>query len=296
MAEAFYMAVITFSTVGFGEILPLDQKGQIFTSFYIILNICIYAYAITSFSAFVIKGEIFKTMHMTWIEKKIKELKNHVIVSGYGKYGEEIVHHFMTHDIQFVIIERDPERVEIIQKSKDKILYVEGDATEDETLESANIVNAKAFVSALADDTDNVFSVLTARQLNPNIEIISRAVHQSSENKLRKAGANHVINPDLIGGFYIATLVTKPGAVEFFSFITNEFESDIGFEVLDYEDLPESCRHYTIKQLNIRKETGGNIIGKRKSNGQYVVNPGPDERLEKGANFIKNVVLPLFNG
>lgn len=285
-SEAFYMTVITISTVGFTEVQPLSPVGRFFTSGLIITNIGIFAYVLAVFSYYVIQGEIFKNMHFNLISASIDKLSGHVILCGYGKYGREIALHFHKHDVDFVVIEKDPHKIEELQKSEDRILYLEDDATHDEVLVKAGISRASALISSLPDDSDNVFAVLTARQLNPRLTIISRSKDFRSQKKLLMAGANHVVMPEQIGGFYMATLFSKPGAVEFFSYITNEYQSDIGFEEVIYADLPAECQGRSLRELHIRQETGSNIIGYKAPDGHYEVNPSPDTILEKGASFI----------
>lgn len=286
LVDAFYMTIITISTVGYTEVRPLSADGRFFTSVLIMVNIGVFAYLLAVFSYYIIQGEIFKKMHLNLIKNSIDKLSDHVILCGFGKYGKEIASHFFEHNIDFVVIDNDPEEIEQIQKSEEKILYLHDDATHDEALIKAGIKKASAILSALPDDSDNVFIVLTARQLNPKIDIISRAMHPKSEKKLLMAGANHVVMPEQIGGFYMATLVSKPGAVEFFSFITNESKSDIGFEELHYQNLPSACQGQSIRNLAIRQQTGANIIGYVAPNGHYIVNPSPDVVLTPGSSFI----------
>ncbi len=286
LEEAFYMTIITISTVGYTEVRELSHEGRMFTSLLILLNIGVYAYTISVFTYFIIRGEIFKKMHLNLISSKIEKLKEHIILCGYGRYGREIAEHFVKHNLDFVVIDRNTEVISEIGKSENKLLYLEGDATSDDILLKAGIGKAKAIIIALPDDTDNVFTVLSARQLNPKVNIISRAVQMKSEKKLQLAGANHVIMPDRIGGFYMAALVNKPDAVEFFSFITNEFESDIGFEEITYSDLPKSFHGKSIVEINIRKKTGANVIGYKTPDGRYIANPSPDTTLVEKSSFI----------
>lgn len=284
--EGFYMAVITISTVGYTEVKPLSSAGQLFSSLYIIMNVGIFAYAIAAFTKYVIHGEVFKTMHKRMIKSKISGLKDHVIICGFGKYGKEISRLFTKHNIDFVIIERDEEVIDEIQKSPDQLLYHQGDATSDDSLKHAGIQTCKALIAAMPDDANNLFTVLTARQLNPSINIISRAKEVTSEKKLRLAGANHTIMPEQIGGFYIANLVNKPETIEFFNYITEQTNSGFGFEELESDNLPLACLDKTIYELEIRKNTGTNIIGFKKENGEYVVNPHPNTKFSKGTSFI----------
>ena len=286
LLEAFYMVIITISTVGYTEVQPLSAKGQIFSSALIVLNIGVFAYLLAVFSYYITDGKFFKRLHLSLIGKKITQMENHVIICGYGRYGHEVADHFLHHKIPFVVVEKNKKVVDDIQQSKKKILYVHEDATKDEVLQAAGIAKAKALIVALPDDSENLFIVLTARQLNKNINIISRASEDRSQQKLKLAGANHVIMPEQIGGFYMATLVSKPGATEFFSHITRELESDVEFEELKYENMPASCRGVAIKDLHIRKETGTNIIAHRPPEGIYMVNPHPDTILRPGASFI----------
>ncbi|MFK7932546.1 MAG: TrkA family potassium uptake protein [Saprospiraceae bacterium] len=284
--DAFYMTVITISTVGYTEVQPLDANGKWFVSILILLNIGVIAYALAVFSNYVIEGKIFKNMHESLVKKQIAGLKNHIVVCGYGRYGQEVVDHFLERNIPFVVIEKSEEQIENIQKREELILHIQGDATDDEVLINAGLKNANALISTLGEDADNIFTVLTARQLNNKINIISRADQPRSEGKMKLAGANHVIMPEQIGGFYMATLVSKPGAIEFFSFIANEYESDISFEELVYEKLPTACCHKSIRELDIRKHSGANIIGYKKTDGTYMVNPSPDVRITPGTSFI----------
>ncbi|MCU0348184.1 MAG: NAD-binding protein [Saprospiraceae bacterium] len=284
--QAFFMTTITVATVGYGAVKELSPAGEWFSSFLILLNIGIFAYALAVFSYYVINGEIFRKMHLKSINNKIDSLRDHVIVCGYGRYGREVSQNFMHHRMPFVVVENSSAIIEEMQSSGESILYIGDDATHDETLLRAGITRAKALITALPDDSENVFIVLTARQLNPTLNIISRATQVKSQRKLRLAGANHVIMPEQIGGFYMATLVSKPGATEFFSYITRESESDIEFEEIHFRNMPPSCKGKSISDLHIRRETGANIIGFKHSDGSYVVNPGPETILEENSSFI----------
>ncbi len=286
LLDAFYMVVITISTVGYSEIQTLDPAGKLFTALFIIINIGLIAYLLAVFSYYVIQGEIYKKWHFYMISKRVNKLKDHVILCGYGKYGREISSHFEEHKIPFVVIDFNEEKIEDLQTSNKKYLYVQGDATQDETLQEANIERASALVAALGDDTDNLFIVLTARQLNNKLTIVSRANNPKTQRKLTLAGADRVVMPEQIGGFYMATLVTKPDALEFFSLITNEYQNDVSFEEIHYEEVPNNCRNKSIRDLNIRKATGANIIGYKDFENKYQVNPDPDVVLRPGSSFI----------
>lgn len=286
LVEAFYMTVITISTVGFTEVRTLQTGGQLFASFLIILNIGVFAYALAVFSYFIVEGKVFKNMFTAMINQQISELENHVIVCGYGRYGREISEHFFAHNQAFVVIEENSDKIEMMRQSEAKILFIEADATTDEALLAAGIKKASCFITALPGDAENVFTVLTARQLNPKLNIISRSVDSKSISKLELAGANHVITPEQIGGFYMAMLVSKPGAIEFFSFLTSKYDGDINFEEIAFEDLPEGMQYKSIKDIRLRQNSGANIIGYRNGEGRYTINPAPEIILSPGTSFI----------
>ncbi len=283
--QAFYMTIITISTVGYSEVKPLSDAGHLFTSLLIIANVGIFTYTLAVFSYYIVQGQIFKSFHTSLITAQIDRLRDHVIVCGYGRYGREIISYLRKHGQSFVIIENDPQKVAEMQKDGE-ILYIQDDATHDEALMAAGIKHAGALVSALRDDAENVYTVLTAKQLNPRIRIISRAADPKAKTKLEIAGAEHVVLPELIGGFYMANLVSRPKAVEFFSFITNEFATDIGFEEVACDLLPQQFKGKTLGELNIQGQTGANVIGLVYPDGLNIINPEPHEVVRAGSSII----------
>lgn len=284
--EALYMTIITISTVGYTEVTRLGTDGRIFSIFLIVANFIIFAYALYVATYYIFEGKIYMKMHEDFINRKINGLRDHVILCGFGRYGKEASEHFLGQKVPFVVIDRNPEVIKELRESEKEILYIEGDATHDEALEQAGLKRAKAIIIALPDDSDNVFTVLSSKQMNPNIEIISRAQDDKSRKKIKMAGADHVILPDQIGGFYMATLVNKPNAVDFFSFIATEYEKDMGLNEIAYTELPEQWKGKTIAQLGIRGKTGANIIGLKTWDNKFVINPKPDRILQENESFI----------
>ena len=285
--DAFYMAVITASTVGYGEAGgELSQTGRLFTAAYIIVNVGTFAYSLAVFSYFVVQGELFKRIHTNMVNLRIDQLQDHVILCGFGKYGEEVAGHLLEQEIPLIIIDRNPDVIEYIQKSDKKLLYLEGDATDEDVLIAARLTEARSLVTVLPDDAENTFVALTAREIDNRVKIISRVSDPRSASKLKLAGASHTIMPDQIGGFYMATLVSKPNAIEFFSFLTSEYAGDIGFEEISYAQLPADMRTQPIQDWALRRSTGVNIIGHRSASGKYIVNPAPDTKLREGGSFI----------
>lgn len=218
--------------------------------------------------------------------KSISQLENHVIVCGYGRNGKQVCLELYDDRIPFVIIEK---RSDIVDEIRDegKFLFIEGDSTEENVLIEAGIKKAKAIITTLPEDPDNVYVVLTARELNPNILIISRASVESSESKLKRAGANNVIMPEKIGGAHMAALVSKPDIIEFIAHLTGQgSDINITFEEIPLTDISEEYQNKTIKDLDVRNRTGANIIGLKLEGGKYIINPDPETPINIKAQII----------
>lgn len=284
--EALYMTVTTISTVGFQEVHPLSNTGRIFTVFLILSNIGLFFYGVTLIAKFIIEGEFRKFFIHYNVNKRIEKLDNHVIVCGYGRTGKQICLELQDDNIPFIVIESRENVIEYI-KSDNDILFIDGNATEEETLLLARIKEAKAIITTLPQDPDNVYVVLTARELNPKITIISRASVESSESKLKRAGADSVIMPEKIGGAHMAALVTKPYITEFIANLTGQgSDINITFEELSLSEISDEYNNKSIRDLDIRNRTGANIIGLRMNNGTYKINPSPDTLIDRNASLI----------
>jgi len=283
--EAVYMTIITISTVGYGEVIELDTNGRIFTSFLIIFNLGIFAYAVSIITSFIIEGNFQRLIKDYRVYQKIENLENHVIVCGYGRHGYEVTSELYKQKIPFVIIEKEEEKIEEL-RGNGKFLYIDGDATHDDILEEAGIDRAASLIATLGEDADNVFVVLSARQLNPKLRIISRAFNQKAEAKLIRAGADHVIQPERIGGFYMATMVQKPDVVEFMTLLSNMGSAQIVFEEFEAKNMRKEYRGKTIREANFRGLTGANIIGIHDEKGYYIINPAPDTLVRNGSKLV----------
>lgn len=238
--DALYMTVITVTTVGFGELQPFSPEEKIFTIFLILTSIIIFGYAVSAFSEYLVSGKLFEHFKHRSVEKKIKHLKGHTIVCGYGRNGKQAILKLRNYNRKFVVVERNKEKIEALDLAG--ILNIEGDATLDETLQRAGIESAAFLITALPSDADNLFVVLTASQLNKDCVIISRASNESSYKKLKFAGANNVIMPDKLGGDHMASLVTTPDVIEFVDRLTIEGETTANLEEVAVNDLPEIGR------------------------------------------------------
>ena len=274
LTEALFMTVITMSTVGFEEVRPLDNAGMLFTSGLIIFSFGIFVYVVTSFTRFLVEGVFRNYYKDNKVKKRIKRLSGHVIVCGYGRNGKQAIVELQDHKQEFVILEYNKEVAEEIREETD-YLYIEGDATHEEILEAARINKARALITTMPNDADNLFIVLTARQLNPDLRIISRASEDKADSKLKRAGANNVIMPDKIGGQRMAKLVVQPDVVEFLEYIMLQESDDVTLKELSCKNLAACFSGKSIKELGIRNITGANIIGLKKE-GKYIFNPAPE--------------------
>ena len=281
--DAFYMTVITVSTVGLSMGEPLSEAGRLFTAFLIIFSISTYAYAISVLTSYFIDGELKLFLKQYKVEKEINNLSGHTIICGYGRNGKEAVRKLQAHKKSFVVIESNPQRINRLKE--DDILFVEDDATFDSTLEKANISAAQALITTLPKDADNVFIVLSAREQNNSLTIISRASESKSDSKLKKAGADNVIMPDKVGGSHMASLVITPDVVEFLDNISVEGTGDINLEELTVSDFPDHTVVKTLGDLEARYKTGCTVIGFKSNSGDYIVNPGAETILEPNSKL-----------
>ena len=281
--DAFYMTVITVSTVGLSMGEPLSQEGRLFTSFLIIFSISLYAYAISILTSYFIDGELKLFLKKYKVEKQINKLSGHTIICGYGRNGKEAVRKLQAHKKKFVVIESNQLRVAKLKETG--LLFVEGDATFDTVIQKANIKHAQALITTLPNDADNVFIVLSAREQNSDLTIISRASEQKSDSKLKKAGADNVIMPDKVGGSHMASLVITPDVVEFLDNISVEGTGDINLEEITVSDFPEHTSVKTLRDIEAHYKTGCTVIGFKTNNGDYIVNPGADTLLESNSKL-----------
>ncbi|HYW95402.1 MAG TPA: potassium channel protein [Bacteroidales bacterium] len=272
--EAFFMTVITIATVGFKEVKELDPEGMWFTAFLIIFSFGIFAYAATTFTRYVIDGVFRNYYRDNKVKRQIEKLRDHVIICGYGRNGKQAAIELAGHNVPVIIVEKDPSALEKLRESN--ILYLEGDATLEETLHQANLRDAKALITTLPMDADNLFVVLSAREINPGLTIISRASIEQSDIKLKRAGATNVIMPDRIGGQRMAKLVAQPDVVEFLDYVMLQSSENVALEEISCENLAACFAGKSIRELDIRNESGANIIGMKREDNSYLINPLPE--------------------
>lgn len=283
--NALYMTVITISTVGFKEVEPLDQGSKIFTIFLIITSITLFGYIISVITDYIANNKFIEELKFKQVQKKIQRLENHTIVCGFGRNGKQAMARLGSYKRGSVIIESDPNLIEEIELGGE-MLYVRGDATNDEVLLAAGIKRASSLITTLPSDADNLYVVLSARQLNSECTIVSRASIDTSYKKLKVAGADNVIMPDMIGGAHMASLVVTPDVIEFIDRLSIEGESSSNIEELIIEDLPEEYTNKSILDLDLRKRTGCTVIGFKTPEKEYIINPDASTILEPKSKLI----------
>lgn len=281
--EALYMTIITVTTVGFSEVRPLDADAQMFTVVLIVCSVFIFGFAISVITEYLLSRNSLQLLKKKKVKQKINQLENHVVICGFGRNGQQAAERLTAYNRPFVVIEKDKE---IIENFEEEILFVEGDVNEDEVLLESGIKRAQYLVTALPDDALNLFVVLSARQMNSNLFIISRASQVTSVKKLQFAGANKVIMPDKIGGDHMAALVVMPDLITFMDRLSTEGGDTTNLEEVEIEDFKEEIDCQSIRDLDLRKRTGCTIIGYIHPNGKYVINPEPEQALEPRGKVI----------
>lgn len=274
LIDCLYMTIITIATVGFKEVGPLSTGGKIFTMGLIVTSLGSLAYVGTSIARFVFDGDLANYIKTYRVDKKIEKLKNHVIIVGYGRNGEQAAVELAENGVDFVIIDRRDNVIARIRENRE-LLYIKGDATHEEVLEQARIYDARALIATTPNDADNVFVVLTARSMNPGLTVISRASEMGSQMKLKRAGATNVIMPERIGGQRMAKLVHQPDVVEFLEYILLQKTQDVSLEEISCRTLAQQFVGKSILDLKVREMSGANIIGIKTGGARYIFNPDP---------------------
>ena len=282
--NALYMTIITITTVGFGTVHPLNEEEKLFTIFLILMSVFVVGYVASVLTEYIASGELLNKLKFKKVQKKIVNLNNHAIVCGYGRNGKQAVLKLKKYKMPLVIIENDDIGIEEIEE--DNLLYIKGDATRDDILEKAGIERASSLISALPSDANNLYVVLSARQLNKDLTIVSRASDDSSDSKLKIAGANNVIMPDKLGGDHMASLLVTPDIVEFVDRLSIDSENATHLEEIVVDDLPNEFLLKSIRDLDLRRKTGCTVIGFKTSDNDYVINPEPDTKLISNTKLI----------
>ncbi len=287
--DCFYMTVVTISTVGFAEVLPHmnDVAGaRAFTLLLILFGSGTLLYLASTFMAFVVEGDILGTIRRKRMQERIDKLSGHVVVCGAGATGASVVGELVTIGTPFVVIDHTASALEELDEElKDReLLYVVGEATSDDALERAGVGRAAGVICALTEDKDNLFVTVSARALNPKARIIAKSVESSTDNKLRRAGADEVVSPNRIGGLRMASELVRPHVTEFLDMMLNS-EENLRLEEVVIPDA-SGLIGLELQQTNIRADTDLLVIACRSEDGHYTYNPKSSQKLEHKTTLI----------
>jgi voltage-gated potassium channel len=276
--DSLYMTAITISTVGFSEIKPLSQQGRVITMMIIVLGVAIGGYTLGMLVQMVVEGELTKALGRRKLEKRIAGMKNHFIICGFGRIGQTICRELQKDDIPFVVLDANAESLALAEH--ESYLTLLGDATTEEALLHAGILLARGIVTVVQSDADNVFITLTARGLRSDIFIVSRASEAKNEEKLRRAGANQVVSPYLIGGRRMAQVLKRPTVVDFIELATSS--SNLGLMMEEARvGTASSLIGKNLVESNLRRDFGVIIVAIKRPSGEMVFNPTSMERLQE---------------
>lgn len=281
--DALYMAVTTLTTVGYSEVHELSTLGRIFTIFFIIIGVVYFLYIAGAVVQFMVEGQIRTILGRRSLDKKIDRLKNHYIVCGYGRIGKTLCTMLKKKAVDLVVIEKDKDLIPVMVENK--IFYISGDAGDEANLIKAGIRHAKGLIAVLATDTDNVFLVLTARQLNPDIYIMANASHNESKPKLIAAGANRVELPYDMGAVSMAQRIIRPTVTNFLNLAFAQKRKDIQMEEIPVSPSSELV-NVMLKDSGIRQRFNLIIIAIKKSDDSMLFNPSFEAVIESGDTVI----------
>lgn len=280
--ESIYVATQTVTTVGYGDLPPKSVLGRIFTTFFILLGVGTVLYALTVMAQGLIESEVVAALGSRRKTKEMEKLRNHYIVCGAGRVGRRIIRSLKKQNIPFILIESQEQRVAQFIEAGDHVII--GDATLEETLNQAGVTRAKGLATCLADDAANVYVVLTARGLNDQMHIVSRAVEEEAEPKLLRAGANRVVAPTIIGSQSMARALLKPAIADFMDSIVAESLDLVFEEVAIKKDSDYIGKR--LKGTNIRSEMDLVVIAIRRKHGEMIFQPSGETKIEEGDMLI----------
>lgn len=281
--DSLYMTVITLATIGYGEVRPLSQTGRMFTILLIFLGVGAVAYAVRNATKVMLEGELREVLGRRKVERKIRALKNHYIVCGYGRMGKIVCKELLARRVPFVVIENN---ADVLSGLGDEgVLLIQGDSTQDHVLEEAGVVRARGLISVLSSDADNLYVVLSARSMSEKLMIVARSGTDGSEQKLLRAGANKVVSPYHIGGSRIAHAMLKPAVVDFLELATQSENLELQMEELTVGEGSSFARK-TLNDCGIRRELNVIIVAIKRREGHMEFNPTADTIMEAGDTLI----------
>lgn len=278
LLDAAYMTTITIGTVGYGEVAPLSRGGRVFTIVLIIASIGVIAYSASVLGSYLFEAGLAGSFRRRRMERRLKSLENHIILVGYGRVGRSAANLILGEQrYDLVVLDHDP--IAISQARQAGLLALEGDATMDEALEHAGIQRARGLIVSAGSDTTNLFVVLSARELNRSLRIVARASEAASEKKMKRAGANNVVQPHSIGGVRMATSLVKPRVTEVMDIVSAD--TNVQFVIEEMLIRPDShLVGRTVEELQLRKRVGVTLIAVVRPNGDVVLKVDPSTRID----------------
>jgi voltage-gated potassium channel len=281
--DAFYMTLFTVATVGYSELHPLSHAGRVLNSFIIFFGVTVMFFAIGAMTQTIIRLELGDIFDKRRMRRMIDKLANHYIICGYGRVGRGAAEELRAAGAAFVIVDRDPERGE--RAAKAGMLVLTADSTRDETLHAAGVTRARGLIAALETDADNLFVILSARTLNPMLNLAARVAEEEAEQKLRRAGADAVIAPYAITGHRLAQALLRPHVSQFLDFADNSLGTDVAIEQVRVGDASEYVSK-SLQQSQLRRDLGVVVLAMRKSSGQMLFNPPAEAEIQGGDYLI----------
>jgi voltage-gated potassium channel len=281
--DALYMTVISVTTAGYKEVHPLSRAGELFTMIVLTVGVATVLYTFSFLMARLVEGDLESRWVRRRRERMLDELTDHFIICGFGRMGFIIAQEFMRQNVPFVIIERSPERMQ--QAIEAGFLAVEADASSEQVLKRVRIDHARCFIAAVSTDAENVYAVLTARLLKPDLYIIGRAETEDARAKLIRAGADRVVSPYQIGGLQLAQTALRPAVVDFVQIATSSENIELNMEQVQiYEGAPLAGR--SIVDANLRQRFGVVVVGIQRADGRMEFNPAPDTTMRAGDHLV----------
>jgi voltage-gated potassium channel len=281
--DAFYMTVITITTVGYGEVHPLSIGGQVFTVLLLLTGVGTFFYAFTLFMTLLSEGKWTERRAHKRLARMLHDLTDHFIICGYGRMGEIIAREFARHGVAFVVIERNPERMHLAMEHG--FIAVEADASNEEVLRRVHINRARGLVAAVSTDAENVYAVLSARLLRPDLFIVGRAETDDARVKLKRAGADRVISPYHLGGVQLAQTALRPAVVDFVQLATSSDNMDLNLEQVHIAagSPLDGC---SLIDSEVRQRFGVVVVGIRRADGRMDFNPEPEMVIRGGDDLV----------
>lgn len=283
LIDCFYVTVTTISTVGYGDFAPVTREGRLFTVLLVVFGVGTMLYSVSMLAEMMVEDRLKRILGRGSMESRIERMKDHYIICGFGRMGSLICKEMAEEKAPFVVIEKDPE---VIQKLEEEgYVYLKGDATEDKSLIRAGISRARGVVCVLSSDAENLYVILTAKELNPAAYILSRCEEETSEHRLLRAGADRVISPYKMGGMRMAMAILKPAMMDFIEITTRRQSLELRMEELPLSDRSEIIGK-SLESSEIRKKYGLIIVAVKKDSGKMIFNPQAGYVIEKGDRLI----------